>query len=419
MVVHDARARLAAHPVVGHNLPVCRLSGIADVLNQHPPILHSRWVHLDLRRRDGVGSDPPPALGQPLEDLDGGRDVEVEGRESRHRVAGQAKKHDRPIASHDGRKRARLAGFHANLAEMHRADPLQDALDEVLVAHAHAPGRYEHIRTLRNRIFDGALDDRFRVPRDAHIDRGSPHLCHRGEQHRPVGVSNLPERQRLDHRLLDLVARAHDGHTRPCIHGDVDRPDRGQHGDLGRANHGPRLEHAFSRGHIRPNLPNVLRRRRVLQYLHDAVTLHHVPSHLCVLDLNHGVCPVWQRATRADVRDRLLLQPIKLADVHTSVTLVHDRVPARPVGRAHGVSVLDRRPVRGDGVPGVNIRGEDVPVRRGQGRVDPPSGDGDARLGDDLVRVFRRDHFEGSRRRLCVLVEERHADIVRAIHGVD
>ena len=168
---------------------------------------------------------------------------QLEADERRHRVAGEpehggALHHreaerlrglDRHLVPVDARIAARIVG----------RDALQCVAHVVEVAHRHPAARDDRVAAV-HRVAQRRGHEHLVVVRRAEIDRVGAGTGELREQHRPIGVADLPRRERP--RLDELVAGREHADARTRIAAHAAGVDRRQHPDACSGQHLPGLE---------------------------------------------------------------------------------------------------------------------------------------------------------------------------------
>ena len=132
---------------------------------------------------------------------------------------------------------------------------------------------------------------------DAEVHRIDAGVAEHREQHRPVGVADLPRGERA---LFDqLVAGREDAHTGPWIHADPRCSDARQQPHVSRAQHRALPEHGLARGEVATRGPDVVTGDGLVLDDHPVVAVAPGP-----LDHHDGVRAVGDRRAGHDP-DRL------------------------------------------------------------------------------------------------------------------
>ena len=278
-----ALAACAAHVIaaVGAQVHLDPGEGGPSVAGAAPAAVVDDGGH---RRAAQVGIGPPGHPAQP----GSGQDLVAHHR--RDRVAGQTE-HRGGADPAEGKRLGRADG---HLHPVHGADPVQDHLDQVEVAHAHAAAGQHGVaagRALREAPFDLGLV----VGCDAEVHGREPVPAQQGHQGAPVGVADLAREQRPA-SFDQLIAGGEHADDGSRHHGHLFPAHTAQHADVAGTEHGAGGEDLLTGRHVLTSPPHVDARRGRGGHP-DLVALA-----AGGLDDGHGVGSLGERGARHDAQ---------------------------------------------------------------------------------------------------------------------
>ena len=150
----------------------------------------------------------------------------------------------------------RLGRADGDLPPVHLGDAAEHHLDDVVVAHRH-PAAGHHGVAGGGGLLEALGDDRLVVDADAEVDDLAAGLGHQRHEHRPVGVADLADRERLAGRD-ELVAGRHHRHPGPADDVDGGLTQAGHHPEVGGAEDAAGRKGRVAHGQVAPGQADVV-----------------------------------------------------------------------------------------------------------------------------------------------------------------